>query len=194
MSQASYVGVFLYFLAGLLPDPDGPWTPTIAHANAWLIAICLEVTISTVMLNHQDHIPLPNSLISTLFTLGMARVGLLVVMIALLALWRYKLRPEKVVVSEETEGLLENGSANGAKGKKGYGATNGHAAAGPGVSKPRDAQSSGWFDYFAGFRILFPYLWPADSKMHQLVVVLCVLLLLVQRKSSSSEQRCRDRS
>lgn len=155
---ASHVAVLLYFLAGLLPDPDGPWTPTPAHAAAWLVAVLLEVTINAVLFVQARHVPLPDSLIRTLFVLGMARAGLLCLMIALIAHWRYRQRPEKAIAHDETESLLENGTK--AAKTNGYGATNGNVNGTlPAPGKNRDAQSSGWFDYFAGFKVLFPYLW-----------------------------------
>lgn len=82
-------------------------------------------------------------------------------MIALMAHWRYRLRPEKAVADEETESLLGNGVTKGANAAgNGYGATNGSSSpAFKATGRPRDAQSSGWFDYFAGFKVLFPYLW-----------------------------------
>ncbi|KAJ1334931.1 ATP-binding cassette subfamily B vacuolar membrane transporter HMT1/ACLQ [Microdochium nivale] len=151
-----------------------------AHAAAWLVAVLLEVTINAVLFVQARHVPLPDSLIRTLFVLGMARAGLLCLMIALIAHWRYRQRPEKAIAHDETESLLENGTK--AAKTNGYGATNGNVNGTlPAPGKNRDAQSSGWFDYFAGFKVLFPYLWPADSPMHQFVVVLCVILLVAQR-------------
>merc|ERR1711988_239944 len=39
----------------------------------------------------------------------------------------------------------------------------------------------GWLDYFAGFRVLFPYLWPKDSPLYQAIVLVCLILMVLQR-------------
>ncbi|MCJ1401064.1 hypothetical protein MMC11_004276 [Xylographa trunciseda] len=49
------------------------------------------------------------------------------------------------------------------------------------IQEKVDAQSSGWFDYFVGFRVLFPYIWPSDSRRQQAVALVCFLILIGQR-------------
>lgn len=150
--------MLLYYLAGLLPNPDGPWSPTWPHCHAWITGLLLEAVIAAVFKTEQRAINVPANILDVLFSLGIARIGVLLVMIALLVLRQYALRRlHSSSTSEERQGLLENGQ--GPVGSY-NGANNGHAAAGkPSAKKPKDAQSSGWFDYFNGFRILFPYLW-----------------------------------
>ncbi|ORY63914.1 uncharacterized protein BCR38DRAFT_433448 [Pseudomassariella vexata] len=175
---ASHIGVLLYFLAGLLPDPDGPWTPTVPHCHAWVVGVLLEIVISAVFIAEQPLIQVPKGLLDSLCGLSLARIVVLVLMITLLVRRQYELRnPEKGSAGEQ-ESLLGNTDASA----NGYGAanTNGNATKRE-VKKPRDPQRSGWFDYIAGFRILFPYLWPADSRLHQATVVVCLILLIAQR-------------
>jgi ABC-type transport system involved in Fe-S cluster assembly fused permease/ATPase subunit len=89
-------------------------------------------------------------------------------------------------------------SVNGNARSNGYGTANGGA---PGQSTPvQEGQSDGadnkkeagwerptkvkprtWWQYLKGYSRLFPYLWPADSRKLQSVMVLCILLVVVQR-------------
>lgn len=177
--QAAHVGVLLYFLAGLLPNPDGPWSPEASHSHAWLAGILIEAVIAAVFKTEQKSIGVPARVLDELFSVGIARIALLLAMTAVVVRRHYALKAfASESTADEREGLLENGQ--GPVG--GYNGVNGHAhAARPTTKKPRDAQSSGWFDYIAGFRVLFPYLWPKDSPLYQAIVVLCLILLIAQR-------------
>ena len=164
---AAHVAALLYFVAGLLPDPDGPWTPTISHCHAWVTAVAIEAVIATLFITERRFIDVPSNLLDALFGLGMARIIVFVAMIALLTWRQYAIRSSLASsTAGERQGLLENG--------------NGRSPAGP-PGKRRDAQDSGWLDYIAGFRVLFPYLWPKDSALYQLIVVICLVLLICQR-------------
>lgn len=171
--------MLLYFLAGLLPNPDGPWSPDASHGHAWITAMLLEAVIAAVFKTQQRSIRVPAHILDELFALGIARIVVLLVMTAILVRRHYALRSSTAASTpEEREGLLENGQ--GPVG--GYNGVHGHGPPSkPAARKPRDAQSSGWFDYIAGFRVLFPYLWPKDSPLYQIVVVICVILLIAQR-------------
>lgn len=146
---ASHTGVLLYFLAGLLPDPDGPWTPTTPHCIAWVVGVLLEVVIASVFMSQQHRIHVPSRLLDSLFGLSLARVAILGIMIVLLICRDYEWKHLGGSESER-QSLLENGNGTNA-----YGTSNSKSN----KKKARDAQSAGWFDYFAGFRVLFPYLW-----------------------------------
>ncbi|KAK4209309.1 putative abc heavy metal transporter [Rhypophila decipiens] len=162
---ASHVGVLLFFLAGLLPDPDGPWSPTASHCHAWIAGIFLEGLIAALFFMEQESIDVSPRLLDTLWGLGLARIALLLVMTGLLIYRQYALRASaSSSTPAERTGLLENGNG---------------AVSAP--KKKRDAQDSGWFDYIAGFKILFPYLWPKDSPLYQFIVVICVGLMACQR-------------
>ncbi|KAK3343557.1 ABC transporter [Lasiosphaeria hispida] len=164
---AAYVGVLLFFLAGLLPNPDGPWSPTVSHCHSWIASALLEAVVAALFVAERRYIEVPAGTLNTLVALGLARILTLGVMIALIVRRHYALRsPQSASPDGERQGLLENGQ-------------NGQAA--PRGGKPRDAQDSGWLDYVAGFRVLFPYLWPKDSLLYQFVVVICLILLVCQR-------------
>jgi len=147
---ASHTGVLLYFLAGLLPDPDGPWTPTTSHCFAWVVGVLLEVVIASLFMSQQHRIHVPLGLLDSLFGLSLARIVILGIMIALLICREYELKAPQQGSESERQSLLENGN-----GPNGYGSDSSKQK----PKKLRDAQSTGWFDYLAGFRVLFPYLW-----------------------------------
>ncbi|KAI8631408.1 hypothetical protein F5Y19DRAFT_423639 [Xylariaceae sp. FL1651] len=173
---ASYIAVLLYFLAGLLPDPDGPWTPTVSHCYAWGTGVLLEAVIAMVFLTQHQAIDAPSGLLDKLFGLGLARVFLFLVMISVVVRREYELRRAELGKAPERQSLLENGNGR----TNGYGGTTSPAAKAD-AKKTRDPSKSNWFDYFAGTRVLFPYLWPSGSPLHQATVLVCVLLLIAQR-------------
>lgn len=164
---ASYVGVLLYFLAGLLPDPEGPWSPVAANGHAWVAGLLLEAVIAAVLKTQQAAIGLSRDVVDTLLSLGLARLAVLVVMIGLMALRQHKLRPSQPQSApEERQSLLGNGQGP----VTGYGGAHGHAPAiKPASGKPPGVQGTGWLDYFAGFRVLFPYLWYVTPQIPHLV-------------------------
>ncbi|RYC63395.1 hypothetical protein CHU98_g2823 [Xylaria longipes] len=150
---ASYIAVLLYFLAGLLPDPDGPWTPTVSHAFAWAVGILVEAVIAAVFASQHRVINAPLELLNPLFGLAMARIALFLAMISLVVRRESKLREAQPGTTSERRPLLENGDGP----TNGYGGTI-TSAAKPTTPRSRDPSKSNWFDYFAGTRVLFPYL------------------------------------
>lgn len=148
--------MLLFFLAGLLPNPDGPWSPTTAHCTAWVTGVLLEAVIAAVFKTQKQSINASSRLLDALFTLGIARIVTLLVMIALLVRRQYALKASTSrSEAEERQGLLENGQGPIVD----YHGTNGHVSVHkPPAGKP-NTQNKGWLDYFAGFRVLFPYLW-----------------------------------
>jgi hypothetical protein len=145
------VGVVLYYLAGLLPDPEGPWTPAGAHCFAWVVGALVEIVTGAIFTSQQSRLRVPDDFIATLNILGLARIVILFLMTLLLLAREYRLRPIKPKsVPEERQSLLENGNGSSTS----YGSV-------PAASRAKRTQVSGtgWLDYFAGFRILFPYLW-----------------------------------
>lgn len=155
---ASYVGVLLYFLAGLLPDPEGPWSPVAANGHGWVAGVLLEAVIAAVLKTQQPVIGLSRDVVDTLLSLALARLVVLVVMIGLMVLREYKLNrsSESQSAPEERQSLLGNGSGP----VPDYGGAHPHMPAiKPASGKPPGVQGTGWLDYFAGFRVLFPYLW-----------------------------------
>ncbi|KAF7560548.1 hypothetical protein G7046_g3591 [Stylonectria norvegica] len=172
---ASYVGVLLYFFAGLLPDPEGPWTPDWTHLCAWVVGALVEVVIAAVLLSVRPSLRMTDGLVGLLNSLGYSRIAVLLFMIGTLIVREYKLRPSVPKSEpEERQSLLENGNGSSVH----YGSTQTQA---PGPARRTQVSGTGWLDYFAGFRVLFPYLWPKDSPLYQVVVIICLILLVCQR-------------
>lgn len=121
-----------------------------------MTGILLEAVIAAVFKTEQRSINAPPRLLDVLFSLGIARIVTLVVMIALLVRRQYAIRASASSSdAEERQGLLENGQ--GPVG--GYNGTNGHTSTPKAPAGKPGGQNKGWLDYFAGFRVLFPYLW-----------------------------------
>ncbi|KPM37956.1 Heavy metal tolerance protein [Neonectria ditissima] len=171
---ASYVGVLLYFLAGLLPDPEGPWSPDAAHCCGWVTGALVEAVIAAVFSSVEPSLRVSSGFVNVLNILGLSRIAVLVFMITALILKDYKSRPKSV--PEERQSLLENGN-----GSSSYSSIPAQTPTGPNSTKRTQVSGTGWLDYFAGFRVLFPYLWPKDSPLYQAIVVVCLILLVCQR-------------
>ncbi|KAK1536660.1 ABC transporter [Colletotrichum costaricense] len=198
---ASYVAVLLYYLAGLLPDPEGPWTPTSAHFYAWIVGALFEAFIAAVFSSEKNSFRVHHGLLDILDIVAAVRIVVLVAMMVCLILRDYKLKPlQPKSDPEERQSLLGNGNGNGNGASHNYGGAHPH---GPAAHKPparTQVSGTGWLDYFAGFRVLFPYLWysdpafnrfadfanlsrarPKDSPVYQGIVVVCIILLIGQR-------------
>ena len=149
---ASYVGVLLYFQAGLLPDPEGPWSPGAAHCFAWVVAALVEAVIVAIFSAIYPSLQLSYGYIEVANALSLSRIAVLVLMIGSLLIREYRLRPvEPNSAPEERQSLLENGNGSAAN----YGAVP------PSAPRRTQVAGTGWLEYFAGFKILFPYLWYA---------------------------------
>ncbi|UPK92891.1 hypothetical protein LCI18_003826 [Fusarium solani-melongenae] len=171
---ASHVGVLLYFFAGLLPDPEGPWSPSSAHCYAWLAGALLETVIAGIFYSEKSLLRSSSTFLEILIILGLSRIAVFILMMGSLVLREFKLRPpQPKSAPEERQSLLENGNGSSSN----YGSV--PAPATP--AKRTQVSGTGWLDYFAGFRVLFPYLWPKDSPMYQTIVVVCLVLLICQR-------------
>lgn len=152
----------------MLPNPDGPWSPTYSHCHAWITAVLVEAVIAAVFVAERRAIGISNHILETLSGLGLARIITLAVMVALLVVRQLKLRSsEPESAPEEHQSLLENGhgstphygAANVQPHAHAHGAHAPHPAIKPASGTPPGVQGTGWLDYLAGFRILFPYLW-----------------------------------
>ncbi|KAH8773852.1 P-loop containing nucleoside triphosphate hydrolase protein [Diaporthe sp. PMI_573] len=152
---SSLLGVELFYLAGLLPDPDIPYQVSSVHFHIWLVSAIYE-TAWVICALHRTSGSGPHNVAQ--LTLGVSRV-LVMLCLAFLYLGTRPRRPSHGDEEEESNGLLSTESTN----------------------VIGDAQTTTWLDYFLGFRALFPYLWPADSHALQVRAVFCFLLLVAQR-------------
>lgn len=114
----------------------------------------VEIVTGAVFLSEQPSLRVPAEFIEVLDILGLLRVLTLLVMSIILLVREYKLRParpKRSSSSEEQESLLGNGN-----GASGYGSV---PASDAEPVKRTQVSGTGWLDYFAGFKLLFPYLW-----------------------------------
>lgn len=137
-----------------MPDPDGPWIPTIPHSHAWVVGALVEAVIAAVFLSQHRVIDAPLELLDSLSGLGLARIVLFLVMVSLVVRREHELKKAEPGTASERRPLLESGDGP----TNGYGGTTSPAAKSE-AKKARDPSKSNWFDYFAGTRVLFPYLW-----------------------------------
>lgn len=123
-----------------------------------MIGASLEFVIAAVFSPVDSHLRVPQEFLDILNALGFLRVFILVLMTGLLIVREYKLRPTKPKsVPEEQQSLLENGNGS----SESYGSV---PTAGPGAPRRTQVSGTGWLDYFAGFRVFFPYLWYETTK------------------------------
>ena len=162
----------LYFVAGLLPDPDGPFTPTTCNRWTWFLAAFFEVMLvgldrpSKIQIEHTMHLDY------AAIALHVFRITLLISMCALHALSQ-RPKPTQLVTDDAYQPLL------GAESEHQPSIRNGNpkkASATSRTSINQDAQAAGWVDYFVGFSLLFPYIWWAKP------------FELTQCRSANSEQ------
>jgi hypothetical protein len=142
------LGVLLYFAAGLLPDPDGPFQPETQNWYTWILAIVFEILIIILAQLISYGVKDSRQIGSAGIALGAFRVATLLVMSMVFILIGNRQQIALPSAADETESLLINGATS-----SGYGSAS--------APKPKtlDAQSTGWLDYFVGFRKLFPYIW-----------------------------------
>jgi ATP-binding cassette, subfamily B, vacuolar membrane transporter HMT1/ACLQ len=151
-SQASLIGVLLYFAAGLLPDPDGPFEPSRSNFHSWLVAVVYEMSILVLTqfvvfsLNGHGRLEISES------GLGALRIILLLMMSAM-----FVASDRRQVWTKWNTGFEREGLISGADTAAAYGSVPSSKAA------KVDAQATGWLDYFVGFRALFPYIWYDSS-------------------------------
>ncbi|KAI1176304.1 P-loop containing nucleoside triphosphate hydrolase protein [Nemania sp. FL0916] len=176
---ASILGVAAFFAAGLLPDADFPYTPASWHATTWIV--CFAFEIATLILTpgpNSGGVPEDVGLDIAQYVLLIVRIVFLLVMIIIF--WSPRVsNTETPSTPEETEPLL-NSNENSLP--SGYGASRQRLlSGGPVVPRSGDAQTTDWVDYTMGFKKLFPYLWPSDSRALQIRSVFCFFLLICQR-------------
>ena len=153
--------MFLIFAAGLLPDPDSSFHPSIPNFYTWVIALVFELSILAFRVaNVASYLGEASSLEGAETALGTLRALLLVMMSVVFMSAGHRLHDMIESNSYERGSLISNRNPEPQQ----YGGTDGKA-----INKTNsvaaDAQSSGWLDYFIGFRVLFPYIWYFNSDL-----------------------------
>lgn len=117
-----------------------------------MTGVLVEAVIAGVLTAAKPSLRITDGFARVVITLGWVRIAILLLMTGILLLREYKLQPcVPKSEPEERQSLLENG--NGIAGS--YGSVP-HT---PGQARRTQVSGTGWLDYFAGFRVLFPYLW-----------------------------------
>lgn len=130
--------------------------PGVAHCCSWITAALMEALIVAVMPHMQPWLRVSGELLTTLSALGLTRVGLLALMVATFILGHYRLKAGQTDSGpEERQSLLQNGHSSGPN----YDSMRPKADIASGASQRTQVSGTGWLDYIAGFKILFPYLW-----------------------------------
>lgn len=118
-----------------------------------MIGALVEGVIAAIFSAVKPSLRLSEGFIELLNALGFSRIAVLVVMTGALIVREYRLRPiETKSAPEERQSLLENGNGT----TNGYGSV---PATPPGAARRTQVAGTGWLEYFAGFKVLFPYLW-----------------------------------
>ncbi|KAF2654985.1 hypothetical protein K491DRAFT_599724 [Lophiostoma macrostomum CBS 122681] len=204
------VGSFFVYTLLLISLIDSTPSPTVVHFATWTVATALEIALlamSFAIYTHPHKEPAVDpprpkwrfhmseweitevaiDLLRIVFLLGL--IGLFIVFVTLP---QRKRKAEEAGSSSETQSLLggdseghvENGHANGSS----YGTV--HPVGGksphtegapPAWSRPTGAPARSWWEYFKGYRVVFPYLWPSKDRRLQAVVVVCFLIVVCQR-------------
>ncbi|OTA92432.1 hypothetical protein M434DRAFT_21883 [Hypoxylon sp. CO27-5] len=172
------LGVGAFYVAGLLPDPDVPYTPAVWNANSWVISLVFEAAL--LALHLMDFVTGSSTHISRdIAHLGLTSLRMILLAAMITIFWLPQTsNTETPNTPEETERLLPSDRPPTTPG---YGAARSRLLNGPGAVRPGDAQMTDWTDYVAGFKKLFPFLWPSDSRALQLRAIFCFGLLICQR-------------
>ncbi|KAF1950195.1 hypothetical protein CC80DRAFT_529081 [Byssothecium circinans] len=156
--------VLLYFIVGLLPDPEVSFHPSASHSRAWMIACVFELLLlATLWRTMGQEKPLVQ------WSLGITRLLCLFCMCTIFH-WP---RASTKANGEETESLL-NGSNGPSYRSIPVGAP-------PKFAERDITRKSSWVDYLIGFRLLFPYIWPSRDMNQQLKLLICLILMFGQR-------------
>lgn len=112
----------------------------------------MEAVIASVLSSTRTSLAVSTHFLDALNPLSAFRIGIFVLMAAVLIFREYKLRSSSPKsLPEERQSLLENG--NGSTGN--YATVPGSKPAADATKKPQIS----WLNYIASFRVLFPYIW-----------------------------------
>lgn len=153
-SQASRLGVILFNTAGILPDPNHPYKPTVSNSFTWVVALLYEIAILSITQKFQIQVFEPCGLEYTQLALDGVKIFILTLM--LVSFLTAKVR----TTFDAESGYCENDPLVSGQDvvAAGYGSLAGgyHVNSPP---RPKDDEPDGWLGYFIGFRKMTPYLW-----------------------------------
>lgn len=156
--QSSTFGVGLFYLAGLLPDPDETYTVNLVNRNMWIMSAFYEIA----WLAHGWTVLTTNSNAGNVWHTALAVVAVVRVLVLLcmsvlfVGIYHWRSWGQSSPDGGERQNLIGDGSPT-------YGTTNySNGSIGAKASSPKragDAQTTTWLDYVIGFKSLFPFLW-----------------------------------
>ncbi|KAI0508619.1 heavy metal tolerance protein [Xylaria bambusicola] len=176
----SLCAVALFYIAGVLPDPDNPFTATQVSFHTWIVSLLNESIwiIAYFSVRDSDITLSPISKWEIIeIVLGSSRIAILSGLVWIywrISKWRYNdQRESRALLGPSSITHAENGVTSH------YGSTSGSTG---GISgRDGDAQTTTWLDYLVGFRKILPFLWPSDSSRLQVRAIFCIFLLILQR-------------
>ncbi|KAF3058034.1 Heavy metal tolerance protein [Daldinia childiae] len=159
---SSTISVTLFYAAGLLPDPDVPYTVTETQSHMWAISLIFEIALLYIQ---TQALPRPVSVIPGIASFQVALSGLRIVVLCTLVGLYVLTRPINVTGSaEERESLFDEHAQNNTM----YGSSPSQAKGATPV-RSGDAQTTTWLDYLLGFGRLFPFLWTDALLLYETV-------------------------
>lgn len=141
------MALFLYFAAGLLPDVDEPFSPSLPNFYSWLVAIVIQLALSRLPKDVSASLSNPYEC-----AILACEVLFVVLLISNTVLFLF------IQHSQRSVDALLYSQMNSVEGQSGYN-TFQNKTSSTQIQQRGDAQSTGWYDYFIGFRALFPYFW-----------------------------------
>jgi ATP-binding cassette, subfamily B, vacuolar membrane transporter HMT1/ACLQ len=157
LKQSAILAVDLFYLAGLLPDPDIPYTTNEWNIHIWCISLLFEI-LQLALFAARVRTPfLSPPIDATQVAMAALRVVLLLAMISISWFTGPKIETDTTTSPAEAESLLRNGEPVPPQSIS-YGAVSKKFQAVK-ITQVNDAQQTTWLDYVVGFRKLFPYLW-----------------------------------
>lgn len=189
---------FTYALL-LISQLDSRLNPSLPHLLTWIIglageAVLLAARVTAYENNQQKKAPGKrhikwNSWEILDISVDSLRAFLLLILICIYVALVVAPRPATGNGdTEETTGLLANGSSPGSSDETDYGAIPGHQKSGhSGADAPAGwgrrtvVGKQSWWEYLRGYAIFFPYLWPSKNRRLQVMMIICFGLVALQR-------------
>lgn len=110
----------------------------------------------SVIPHMQSQLRVSGDFLKTVSALGIARIAILVLMVVTFVTGKLQWTTKQAESEpEERQSLLQNGHFAG----QNYDGTRPKVDISSGSSQRTQVSGTGWLDYLAGFKILFPYLW-----------------------------------
>ncbi|KKY14362.1 putative heavy metal tolerance protein [Phaeomoniella chlamydospora] len=195
---------FFVWAVVLISLVDTTPSPTISHLLSWIVTLPLEIIIigaSLTLYSHSHHEPKvgdpaggrlqPGITPWELFEVICYFIRFVVLLTLIMIFAAIKISRSarssfmKPLHADENTSLLGQTRQNGTVTANGYGTRKPHHQVDEHGqdpwAKPKEVPTVNWFQYLRGYKVFFPYLWPAKSWKLQLIAMLCFTLVVIQR-------------